>query len=65
MTARLAKTPATARDWCGDVLDGHGRQWHPVAGFHGWEPLRVDDPTSPRGATHHLMALLIARGGAA
>ncbi|MTE20324.1 hypothetical protein F0L17_14645 [Streptomyces sp. TRM43335] len=22
---------------CGDPADGHGRQWHPQAGFHGWE----------------------------
>lgn len=47
MTARLATNPGSACNWCGDVLDGHGRQWHPVAGFHGWEPLRVDDEPSP------------------
>lgn len=21
---------------CGDPADGHGIQWHPQAGFHGW-----------------------------
>lgn len=53
-----------ACNWCGDKEPGHGRQWHPIAGFHGWEPLRVEDePSPPVVRTPVVAAIAQAAGG--
>ncbi|MFP8944744.1 hypothetical protein ACLIYM_25375 [Streptomyces fenghuangensis] len=36
--------------WCSDPADGHGLQWHPAVGRHGWEEPTVEQRQARRTA---------------